>query len=75
MLAYVLVKARVGDAMGVRDRLRGQPGIEAADVITGPYDLVVRVRASSLNDIAKIVLNTLQGTPGLETTVTCPVVD
>lgn len=72
--AYVLIKAQVGKTAEVRKQLLGQPGIEAADIVTGPYDIIVRVQGADLNDIGKLVLNTLHGVQGVESTLTCQVV-
>ena len=63
--AYVLVHTQANAARGVRSSLVGQPGVESVDIITGPYDLVVQLRAASVDDVAKLVLNTLHGVSGV----------
>lgn len=75
MKAYVLIKTQVGKTEGVQAALRGRPGIQAADVIIGPFDVVAVVEAGDLNDIGRLVLNEIHGIPGVENTLTCPVVE
>jgi hypothetical protein len=39
--AYVLITTEVGKAIEVAEQLRQLPGVRAADVVTGTYDLVL----------------------------------
>ncbi len=47
--AYVLIQAEVGRSPEVEDAVSKIPGVRFADVVTGPYDVVVRVEAADLN--------------------------
>lgn len=73
--AYVLIKTEVGKTEAVQQRLRKRQGVEAADVIIGPYDIIAVVQASDLNAVGKLVLTEIHGVDGVENTLTCPVVD
>ena len=44
-------------------------------MIIGPYDVIAQVQGADLNDVGRLVLNTIHGVPGVENTLTCPVVD
>jgi DNA-binding Lrp family transcriptional regulator len=68
--AYVLITTEVGKALEVAEQLRQLPGIRAADVVTGSYDLVLILEGGSTSDIGRLVLNQIHGTPGLKGTMT-----
>jgi DNA-binding Lrp family transcriptional regulator len=54
-LAYVLVTTEVGAEEEVRSKLIKEPEILEADVVFGVYDLVVKVKADSMEQIRKVV--------------------
>ena len=64
--AYVLIQTEVGKAAIVADEVRNIPGVESADDVTGPYDVIVKAAA---DDVAQI-----QAIEGITRTLTCPVV-
>jgi DNA-binding Lrp family transcriptional regulator len=73
--AYVLINTEVGQTENVQRALRAQPGVLTADVIIGPYDIIAVVQAHDLNDVGKLVLREVHGIPGVDNTLTCPVVE
>ncbi|MBI4494841.1 MAG: Lrp/AsnC ligand binding domain-containing protein [Chloroflexi bacterium] len=73
--AYVLIKTEVGKTEAAQQELRSRPGVRAADVIIGPYDIIAVVEAPDLNAVGKLVLNQVHGVSGVENTLTCPVVE
>jgi DNA-binding Lrp family transcriptional regulator len=73
--AYILVQTEVGKAHQVTTAIRGIGGIVAADDVTGPYDVIVRAEAASLDDLGKLVVSQVQAVPGITRTFTCPVVN
>ena len=73
--AYVLIQTEVGKAVRVAEAVRGIPGIVAADDVTGPYDVIVRAEAPSLDDVARLVVDKIQTVEGITRTFTCPVVN
>lgn len=75
MDAYVLVLTEMGRAAEVATALRGIDGVLRADMVTGPYDVVVLVRARDVVELGRGVLAAVQATPGITRTLTCPVVD
>ena len=46
--AYVLIQTEVGKAAVVAEEVRNIPGVETADDVTGPYDVIVKAAASTL---------------------------
>jgi uncharacterized protein with GYD domain len=70
--AYVLIKAHVGDIPEVVRFLRRSEGVVSADMTFGPYDVVAVVEAEDICAVAEVVATTIQCTPGVVDTLTCP---
>jgi DNA-binding Lrp family transcriptional regulator len=73
--AYVLIQTEVGKAALVTSSVRAIEGVIAADDVTGPYDVIVRTEASTLDDLGKLVVSQIQSVEGITRTFTCPVVN
>jgi len=73
--AYVLIQTEVGKAAGVATRLRRIAGVVVADDVTGPYDVIARVEADSIDELGRLVVTHVQSIEGLTRTLTCPVVN
>ena len=72
--AYVLIQTEVGKAAQVASEVRKIDGVKSADDVTGPYDVIVRAEAASVDELGKLVVARVQGVPGITRTLTCPVV-
>jgi len=72
--AYVLIQTEVGKAAQVADEVRKIPGVESADDVTGPYDVIVKVAADDVDALGKLVVARVQGIDGIVRTLTCPIV-
>ena len=72
--AYVLIQTEVGKARDVADAVRSLPGVAAADDVTGPYDVIVRAEAPTMDELGKMVVSQVQQVDGITRTLTCPVV-
>jgi DNA-binding Lrp family transcriptional regulator len=72
--AYVLIQAEVGRSAEVADAVRKIPGVRFADVVTGPYDVVVRAEAAEIDGLGKLIVAKVQAVVGITRTLTCPVV-
>jgi len=48
-------------------------GVTIAEGVTGPYDVIMRAEASSMEDLGRTVLSKVQSVPGITRTLTCPV--
>ncbi len=73
--AYILIQTGVGQAADVAGRIRDIPGVISAEDVTGPYDVVVRAEANSVDELGKLVVARVQGVEGITRTLTCPVVN
>ena len=71
--AYILIQTAVNVAQVARD-IRDLDGIEAADDVSGPYDVIVRASADSMDSLGQMVVARIQTIEGVTRTLTCPVV-
>ena len=72
--AYVLIQTEVGKAAQVAAEVSGIPGVVSAEDVTGPYDVIVRTEANSVDELGKMVVSKVQMVNGITRTLTCPVV-
>ncbi len=73
--AYILVQTEVGKAADVARQIADIPGVTQAEDVTGPYDVIVRAGAGSIDELGKLVVAKVQGVDGITRTLTCPVVN
>ena len=72
--AYILIQTEVSKAADVATDIAQIQGVTLAEDVTGPYDVIVRAEASSVDELGKLVLAKVQHVPGITRTLTCPVV-
>ena len=72
--AYILIQTEVGKAAAVVAEISGLPGVTSAEDVTGPYDVIVRAEADTVDDLGQLVVARVQGVEGITRTLTCPVV-
>ena len=72
--AYVLILTGVGKVAHVAQALRDLDGVQVAEDITGPYDIIARVQASSLDQLGRLVVSRIQAVDGVTRTLTCTVI-
>jgi DNA-binding Lrp family transcriptional regulator len=72
--AYILIQTEVGKAADVATQVRAVPGVAEADDVTGPYDVIARAEADSIDDLGRLVVSKVQMIDGITRTLTCPVV-
>jgi DNA-binding Lrp family transcriptional regulator len=73
--AYVLIQTEVGKAAGVARQIREISGVVLAEDVTGPYDVIARVEADSIDELGRMVVSHVQLIEGITRTLTCPVVN
>ena len=71
--AYILVQAEVNAAQVAQD-IKKIEGVESADDVSGPYDVIVRATAADMDSLGKLVVARVQAVEGISRTLTCPVV-
>jgi DNA-binding Lrp family transcriptional regulator len=72
--AIVLVQVRIGGSSAVAEAVGELGGVTEAYVVAGPYDVIVRVEAASLDELAQMVVSNIQAVEGVSRTLTCPIV-
>ena len=72
--AYILIQTEVGKAAAVAQEIGELAGVTNAEDVTGPYDVIVRAEASTMDELGKLVVANVQAVAGITRTLTCPVV-
>jgi DNA-binding Lrp family transcriptional regulator len=72
--AYILIQTDVGHAAEVTRALTAVPGVVSADDVSGPYDVIVRAEARSVDALGHDVVAKIQALDGITRTLACPVV-
>ena len=72
--AYILVQTEVGKAAQVAKDIVKIEGVQHAEDVTGPYDVIARAEARNLDELGKLVVARVQAVDGITRTLTCPVV-
>lgn len=73
--AYVLIQTEVGKAAQVAKEVGGLDGVVSAEDVTGPYDVIVRAEANSMDELGRLVVSRVQLIDGITRTLTCPIVN
>jgi DNA-binding Lrp family transcriptional regulator len=71
--AYVLIETEVGKVAHVAQALTKLDGVQLAEDLAGPYDVIARLQAPSLNELGRLVVAQIQVLDGVTRTVTCRV--
>ncbi len=72
--AYILIQTDVGRAASVASAIAELEGVALAEDVTGPYDVIARVEASTVDELGKLVIAKIQDVEGITRTLTCTVV-
>jgi len=72
--AYILVQSDVGKAASVAKSISAIEGVVLAEDVTGPYDVIARVEATTVDELGKLVIAKIQDVEGITRTLTCTVV-
>jgi DNA-binding Lrp family transcriptional regulator len=72
--AYVLIQTEVGKVAHVAQALSDLDGVQAAEDLAGPYDVIARVQAPGLDQLGKLVVFRIQAVEGITRTLTCTVI-
>jgi DNA-binding Lrp family transcriptional regulator len=71
--AYVLIESEVGKVAHVAQAIRGLDGVRLAEDLAGPYDVIVNVQASGLDELGRLIVFRIQALDGVTRTLTCMV--
>ena len=72
--AYILIQTEVGKAAQVAKDILDITGVQQAQAVTGPYDVIVRAEARNIDELGQLVVAGVQAVDGITRTLTCPVV-
>src|SRR6185503_8247078 len=72
--AYILIQTEVGKAAQVAIEVSDIDGVVSAEDVTGPYDVIARAEAASVDELGKMVVSRVQMIDGITRTLTCPIV-
>ncbi|MET7360773.1 Lrp/AsnC ligand binding domain-containing protein [Streptomyces sp. NPDC005562] len=72
--AYILIQTEVGKASTVAELIGEIAGVIQAEDVTGPYDVIVRAQADTVDELGRMVVAKVQQVDGITRTLTCPVV-
>jgi DNA-binding Lrp family transcriptional regulator len=67
---YLLVETEVGRLEEVLRRVQAVPGVAEVEAVTGPFDLIVKIRAAHINEALDIVVHKIRKLPGIKGTET-----
>ena len=73
--AYILIQTEVGKAAQVASTIAEIAGVTKAEDVTGPYDVIVRAEAETVDELGRLVVARVQSVDGITRTLTCPVVN
>nr|WP_206342791.1 Lrp/AsnC ligand binding domain-containing protein [Streptomyces scabichelini] len=69
-----MIQTEVGKASTVAETISKISGVIQAEDVTGPYDVIVRAQADTVDDLGRMVVAKVQQVDGITRTLTCPVV-
>ena len=72
--AIVLIQATVGQSSAVASAVEQLDGVTSADVVTGPYDVIARAEAESMDELGRMIVSRIQSVKGVTRTLTCPII-
>jgi DNA-binding Lrp family transcriptional regulator len=65
----------MGAAGNVTREIQAIPGVVTADDVTGPYDIIAKAEAASVDELGRMVIGRLQQIEGIRKTLTCPILE
>lgn len=71
--AYILIQTEVGKDSTVADLIGKIPGVIQAETVAGPYNVIVRAQADTVDELGRMVVAKVQQVDGITRTETCPV--
>jgi DNA-binding Lrp family transcriptional regulator len=72
--AYILIQTGVGRASDVAAQMRRLPGVSSVDAVAGPYDVIARAEADTIDALGRFVVSQMQPIDGVTRTLTSPIV-
>lgn len=73
--AYVFIECVHAKCREVQEHILKIGGVEEVSVVTGPYDLIALVEASSFKVLGDVLISKIQSTPDVKRTLTNVILD
>ncbi|MFX0116604.1 MAG: Lrp/AsnC family transcriptional regulator [Candidatus Hodarchaeota archaeon] len=73
--AFVLINSEIGAENQVIDAVKQIPAVQEAYVVYGVYDIILRVSASSMDELKGMILTNIRGLENVRSTLTMIVVE
>jgi len=70
--AYLLIQNDMGSGARIAKEVGALPGVELVQSVTGPFDVIARVKASDVEALSRLV-DEVQLVPGITRTMTCTI--
>lgn len=74
MNAFLLIQTESGEAATVFERMRSLEGVIEAQMVTGPYDVIARVRAPDLDGLKVLIPDRVRALDGVLRVLASPIV-
>ena len=72
--AYILIQTDTGRASEVARTIAAIEGVDSAQAVTGPYDVIVSAKSQFSTCPDELVVSKVQPVEGIDRTLTCPVI-
>ncbi|MCS7083558.1 MAG: Lrp/AsnC ligand binding domain-containing protein [Aquificaceae bacterium] len=72
--AYILIKADPREIPSIMLALSTFDGVKTADVVTGPYDIIVFAELKNQDELGRLVITKIHALEGVREALTCVVV-
>ncbi len=69
-----MIETEVGKVAHVAQALTKLDGVQLAEDLAGPYDVIAKIHASSLDQLGRLVASRIQAVDGVTRTLTCTVI-
>jgi DNA-binding Lrp family transcriptional regulator len=73
--AFVLINSEIGAENEVIDAVKQIPAVQEAYIVYGVYDVILRVTASSMDELKGMILTNIRGLENVRSTLTMIVVE
>ncbi|MFX1294916.1 MAG: Lrp/AsnC family transcriptional regulator [Promethearchaeota archaeon] len=74
-IAFVTIKVQAGQIKEVLKKVREIDNVIEAYSITGPYDIILKIKGENMETIAKMIVIKIHEIQGVQDTVTYLVID
>lgn len=69
--AFVLIEVGIGKTKDVTTALKKIPGVLELEVVTGPYDVIVKIEGDDVSSVGAILNKGIHAVSGVTKTTTC----